>query len=213
MTLQSGAALSMAGTGWALGRGMRWWRSLGVVVLLALLGSWLVVLGAQWLHQTQRAHERQRQVLRMAQELMLHTTGEPVLGALASLGRNEALLKALALGNRSPDEPPVQSHLHALRTRLAEGDLYVLDAAGTIVAHQGEGENVVAKMCFPVRLSSRPCKVCPMCMPHWQRAPTHASCTTPPHCLMASRLRARCSELLHSRPVSSAWMPCWRAVA
>ena len=67
----------------------------------------------------------------MAQELMLHTTGEPVLGALASLGRNEALLKALALGNRSPDEPPVQSHLHALRTRLAEGDLYVLDAAGT----------------------------------------------------------------------------------
>ena len=148
MTLQSGAALSMAGTGWALGRGMRWWRSLGVVVLLALLGAWLVVLGAQWLHQTQRAHERQRQVLRMAQELMLHTTGEPVLGALASLGRNEALLKALALGNRSPDEPQVQSHLHALRTRLAEGDLYVLDAAGTVVAHQGEGENVVGQNVF-----------------------------------------------------------------
>lgn len=54
MTLQSGAALSMAGTGWALGRGMRRWRS-PVVVLLALLGAWLQVLGAQWLHQTQRA--------------------------------------------------------------------------------------------------------------------------------------------------------------
>ena len=148
MTLQSGAALSMASTGWALGRGLRWWRSLGVVVLLALLGAWLVVLGAQWLHQTQRAHERQQQVLRMAQELMLHTTGEPVLGALASLGRNEALLKALALGNRSPDEPQVQSHLHALRTRLAEGDLYVLDAAGTVVAHQGEGENAVGQNVF-----------------------------------------------------------------
>lgn len=213
MTLQSGAALSMAGTGWALGRGMRWWRSLGVVVLLALLGAWLVVLGAQWLHQTQRAHERQRQVLRMAQELMLHTTGEPVLGALASLGRNEALLKALALGNRSPDEPPVQSHLHALRTRLAEGDLYVLDAAGTVVAHQGEGENAVGQNVFSRPAFQQALQGVPNVYAALQRAPTHASCTTPPHCLMASRLRARCSELLHSRPVSSAWMPCWRAVA
>lgn len=122
-------------------RRQRWLPGMALVLLLALLGAWLAVQTVEALLQAQRGQERTRLVNQTAQELLSKTSAGPLLAAAVQLGLDEPLLKGLALGHLPPDAPDALSRLALARTRSGVGDVYVLDQAGTVVAHDTGGEH------------------------------------------------------------------------
>lgn len=123
-------------------RDARWVPGALVVVLLSLLGAWLAVQTMESLHQMQRAEERARTLQQTAQALLGKTTGGPLLDAVAQLGLHEPLLKGLALGELPPDAPDALARMALARARFGGSDVYVLDKAGTVVAHDTAGESM-----------------------------------------------------------------------
>ncbi|MBN9368596.1 MAG: PAS domain S-box protein [Comamonadaceae bacterium] len=123
-------------------RDARWVPGALVVVLLSLLGAWLAVQTMESLHQMQRTEERTRTLQQTAQALLGKTTGGPLLDAVAQLGLHEPLLKGLALGELPPDAPDALARMALARERFGGSDVYVLDKAGTVIAHDTAGESM-----------------------------------------------------------------------
>lgn len=114
-------------------------RGLVLVLVAALLGAVLVVQGALHWRGTERAAERSRLLQQTADALVSQTTGGSMLGAVSLLGLSEPLLKEMALGNLSPDNPDALARLAVARGRFLVSGVYVISADGTVVAHETPG--------------------------------------------------------------------------
>ena len=116
-----------------------WSRGALVVLALALLGT----MASLQLLSGQRLHERHLLRLewleRTAEELVEQTTQGPVVGAVTLLGLTEPVIKALVSGSHAPDDPNVIAQLSAARLRFGIDSVYVINAQGTIVAHDTQG--------------------------------------------------------------------------
>lgn len=110
-----------------------------MVLVLALGGAFA---GLQWLLE-QRLHERHvlrlEWLVRTADALEEQTTHGPVVGAVTMLGLNEPVIKELVQGLLPPDAPVALAQLEAARLRFGMEGLYVINAQGTVVAHDTQG--------------------------------------------------------------------------
>lgn len=86
-------------------------RGLVLVVAAAMVGAWLVVLGAMHWQGAQRADERAKLLQQTVDTLQARITGGGMLGAVSLLGLSEPLLKAMALGQLAPDDPEALARL------------------------------------------------------------------------------------------------------
>ena len=118
-----------------------WSRGVLVVLGLALLGTMasLQMLVGQRLHE--RHLLRLEWLERTAADLVEQTTQGPVVGAVTLLGLTEPVIKALVSGSNAPDEPTVIAQLRAARLRFGIDSVYVINAQGTIVAHDTPGRS------------------------------------------------------------------------
>ncbi len=113
-----------------------------VTLVLALFGT----LACLQLLLEQRLQERH--VLRLewlahtADALVEQTTQGPVVGAVTLLGLTEPVIKALVAGLHAPDDPIVMAQLSAARLRFGIHSVYVINAQGTVVAHDTQGVSV-----------------------------------------------------------------------
>ncbi|QLA83518.1 PAS domain S-box protein [Acidovorax sp. JMULE5] len=114
-------------------------RGLVLVVAAALVGAWLVVLGAMHWQGAQRADERAKLLQQTVDTLQARITGGGMLGAVSLLGLSEPLLKAMALGQLAPDDPEALARLGVARGRFLVNGVYVMAADGTVVAHETPG--------------------------------------------------------------------------
>ena len=114
-------------------------RGLLLVVAAALVGAWLVVLGAMHWQGAQRADERAKLLQQTVDTLQARITGGGMLGAVSLLGLSEPLLKAMALGQLAPDDPEALARLGVARGRFLVNGVYVMAADGTVVAHETPG--------------------------------------------------------------------------
>lgn len=116
-----------------------WGRGLLGVSVLALVGT----LACLQLLLEQRLHERHvlrvEWLARTAQALVEQTTQGPALGAVTLLGLTEPVIKELVQGLLPPDAPAAMAQLQAARQRFGVDGLYVINARGTIVAHDTQG--------------------------------------------------------------------------
>nr|WP_311221573.1 MULTISPECIES: response regulator [unclassified Acidovorax] len=124
-------------------RGAGWWRGTLVVLLVALVGSILLVELLTELRARDRAGDR-AQILQAAADRLVHqTSGGPMLGAVTLMGLAEPSLKELALGRLPPDSPIALARLALVRERFLGSGVYVLSADGTVVAHDTPGPSAV----------------------------------------------------------------------
>ena len=114
-------------------------RGLVLVVAAAMVGAWLVVLGAMHWQGAQRADERAKLLQQTVDTLQVRITGGGMLGAVSLLGLSEPLLKAMALGQLAPDDPEALARLGVARGRFLVNGVYVMAADGTVVAHETPG--------------------------------------------------------------------------
>jgi two-component system sensor histidine kinase/response regulator len=114
-------------------------RGLALVVLAALAGAWLVVAAvAHWRH-AERAAQRAEMLQETVATLQSRITGGGMLGAVSLLGLSEPLLKAMALGERPPDDAEALARLGVARGRFLVNGVYVMARDGTVVAHETPG--------------------------------------------------------------------------
>ncbi|KRD54741.1 two-component system sensor histidine kinase/response regulator [Acidovorax sp. Root275] len=114
-------------------------RGLVLVVAAALVGAWLVVLGAMHWQGAERAAERAKLLQQTVDTLQARITGGGMLGAVSLLGLSEPMLKAMALGQLAPDDPEALARLGVARGRFLVNGVYVMSADGTVVAHETPG--------------------------------------------------------------------------
>ncbi len=118
---------------------MPWFKGFAVVLMVALAGAWLTVLELHEQRLSDRQALRQKVLERASDALAEQTTGSAVVGAVALMGLNEPLLKAVAQGGQAPDSPVVLAALEAARERFGLDGAYVIDAQGIVVAHKTTG--------------------------------------------------------------------------
>ncbi len=116
-----------------------WFRGVVAVLLFSLVGAWLAVLALHEQRLAERQVLRQKVLSRASNVLAEHSTHSAVVGAVALMGLNEPLLKAVALGVRAPDAPAALGALAAARERFGLDGAYVINAHGIVVAHQTAG--------------------------------------------------------------------------
>ena len=122
-----------------LGRGAPGARGLTVVVVAALVGAWLVVMAVAHWRYAERAAQRAEVLQETVASLQSGITGSGMLGAVSLLGLSEPLLKAMALGQRPPDDAEALARLGVARGRFLVNGVYVMDRHGTVVAHETPG--------------------------------------------------------------------------
>jgi two-component system sensor histidine kinase/response regulator len=127
--------------GQVMARDGYWLRGVGVSLLVALLGAWLIVQGVVQIRENQRAESRQQILQQTADALQSKTMGGAILGAITLLGLNEPLLKDMALGRMAPDAPKALARLAVVRERFLGPGVYVLNAKGVVVAHETQGRS------------------------------------------------------------------------
>ena len=117
-----------------------WRRQALVMLALALVGS---LAGLQMLLD-QRLHERRvlrlEWLVRTADALVEQTTQGPVMGAVTLLGLTDPMIKELVQGLLPADAPDAIEQFKAARLRFGIDGLYVINARGTVVAHDTQGE-------------------------------------------------------------------------
>lgn len=114
-------------------------RGLVLVVAAALVGAWIVVLGALHWQGAERAEERGKLLQQTVDTLQARITGGGMLGAVSLLGLSEPLLKAMALGQLAPDDPEALARLGVARGRFLVNGVYVMSSDGVVVAHETPG--------------------------------------------------------------------------
>ncbi|MGP1628743.1 MAG: PAS domain S-box protein, partial [Giesbergeria sp.] len=120
---------------------MPWLQGILVVLALSLAGAWLAVFALQEQRLEERQEQRQKLLEQVGSALADHTTGNVAAGAVAMMGLNEPVLKAVARGVRLPDAPAALEQLAAARMRFGLDGAYVINANGIIVAHETAGHH------------------------------------------------------------------------
>ncbi len=114
-------------------------RGFVLVVVGALVGAWLVVLGALQWQGTERAADRSKLLQQTVDTVQSRITGGGMLGAVSLLGLSEPMLKAMARGELPRDDPEALARLGVARGRFLVNGVYVMSADGTVVAHETPG--------------------------------------------------------------------------
>ena len=118
------------------GPGARGWVA---VVVAALVGAWLAVVGAGHWKAAERAAERVELLQETVATLQSRIAGAGMLGAVSLLGLSEPLLKQMARGELAPDDPQALARLSVARGRFLVNGVYVMSSDGTVVAHETAG--------------------------------------------------------------------------
>ena len=132
-------AVENTGLDKVLGRAAPGARGLAIVVVAALVGAWLIVLAVAHWRYAERATQRAEVLQETVASLQSGITGSGMLGAVSLLGLSEPLLKAMALGQRPPDDAQALARLGVARGRFLVNGVYVMDRHGTVVAHETAG--------------------------------------------------------------------------
>jgi two-component system sensor histidine kinase/response regulator len=124
---------------WVLDRNARRASGLALVMVVALLGSWLAVEAVVRWRESERSVERARLLDQTAQALMGQVQGGGLLGVVSLLGLSEPLLKDMARGTLAPDDGAALNRLAVARARFQITGVYVMSSDGTVVAHETQG--------------------------------------------------------------------------
>ena len=124
---------------WVLDRNARRASGLALVMVVALLGSWLAVEAVVRWRESERSVERARLLDQTAQALMAQVQGGGLLGVVSLLGLSEPLLKDMARGTLAPDDGAALNRLAVARARFLINGVYVMSSDGTVVAHETQG--------------------------------------------------------------------------
>ena len=124
---------------WVLDRNARRASGLALVMVVALLGSWLAVEAVVRWRESERSVERARLLDQTAQALMAQGQGGGLLGVVSLLGLSEPLLKDMARGTLAPDDGAALNRLAVARARFLINGVYVMSSDGTVVAHETQG--------------------------------------------------------------------------
>lgn len=120
----------------------RW--TIGVVLLVALLGADLAVMQAERMVYAERSKVFAKHADLAAASLDMQTAQSQAMGATILLGLQDDVLKQ-AVARAELDAPQVLQHLAPLRRRFAASGAYLIDRHGLILAHETEESKSTGK--------------------------------------------------------------------